>query len=148
VVISRTKAGQERRIRLALVGVDVIKGQIFSRLEHGHSVRFSTSLEPAYYEQLTSERRVITMVHGQPKARFERKTRHVRTETLDCLCYAFAARGLLHISMEQLEQALRNSARPAPAPVADEQPDDALATLREQVRDWWRPREQREDWFR
>jgi phage terminase large subunit GpA-like protein len=148
VVISRTKAGQERRIRLALVGVDVVKGQIFSRLEHGRSIRFSKTLEASYYEQLTSERRVVSMVHGQPKARFERKTRHVRAETLDCLCYAFASRGLLRISMEQLEQALRNPERPAPAPAADEQPDDAVATLREQVRDWWRPREPREDWFR
>jgi hypothetical protein len=50
--------------------------------------------------------------------------------------------------MEQLEQALRNPVRLAPAPAVDEQPDDAVATLREQVRDWWRPREPREDWFR
>ena len=147
VVISRTKAGQERRIRLALVGVDVIKGQIFSRLEHGRSIRFSKTLEASYFEQLTSERRVITMVHGQPKARFERKTRHARAETLDCLCYAFAARGLLHISMEQLEQALRHPERPTPAPAADEQPEDSSATLREKVHAWWRPREPREDWF-
>jgi phage terminase large subunit GpA-like protein len=148
VVISRTKAGQERRVRLALVGVDVIKGQIFSRLEHGRSIRFSKTLEPTYYEQLASERRTITMVHGQPRVRFERKTRHARAETLDCLCYVFASRALIHTSMEQIEQMLRNPARPAPAPAADEQLDNPVAALREQVRDWWRPREPREDWFR
>jgi phage terminase large subunit GpA-like protein len=110
VVISKTLAG-DRKVRLALVGVDVIKQQIFSRLERGRSIRFSKDLELSFYEQLTNERRIVTMVRGQPKARFEKKNRHARSEALDCLVYAFAARGLVRFSPEQIERALHDPPR-------------------------------------
>jgi phage terminase large subunit GpA-like protein len=110
VVISKSLAG-DRKVRLALVGVDVIKQQVFSRLERGRSIRFDNDLEPSYFEQLTSERRVVTMVRGQPKARFEKKNRHARSEALDCLVYAFAARALVRFSPEQIEKALREPPR-------------------------------------
>jgi phage terminase large subunit GpA-like protein len=145
VVISKTRAGNERRIRLALVGVDVVKGQVFSRLEPGRSVRFSNTLTADYFEQLSSERRVVTMVRGQPKACFEKKSRHARAETLDCLVYAFAARGLLRVSMEQVEGALRNPASDRPARAAEQLPvDDSAAALRERTRNWWGPRRETE----
>jgi phage terminase large subunit GpA-like protein len=110
VVISKTLAGA-RRVRLALVGVDVVKQQIFSRLERGNSIRFSNTLSSDYYEMLTNERRIVTMVRGQPQARFEKKSRLARSESLDCLCYAFAARELVRFSPEQIERALHDPPR-------------------------------------
>ena len=77
--------------RLALVGVDTVKGALFDKLSRGRGVRFSKSLEPSYYEQLASERRVVRYVRGMPARRFERIGR-ARAEALDCLVYATAAR--------------------------------------------------------
>jgi phage terminase large subunit GpA-like protein len=78
--------------RLFLVGVDTVKSTVFSRLQHGRSIRFSNSLEPVYYEQLSSERRVVRYRRGRPVRRFERKHSRARAEALDCLVYNFAAR--------------------------------------------------------
>jgi phage terminase large subunit GpA-like protein len=77
--------------KLALIGVDGLKNQIFDRLQRARGIRFSGSLEPVYYEQLASERRVVRYQRGQPIRRFER-TGRTRNEALDCLVYAFAAR--------------------------------------------------------
>ena len=35
--------------RLWIVGVDGVKTQIFSRLQRGQGIKFSSSLEPVYY---------------------------------------------------------------------------------------------------
>src|SRR5262249_39625237 len=72
--VAKVKAKSQHGGRLFLVGVDGIKATIFSRLEHGRSIRFSNTLEPSYFEQLTSERRVVRYVRGRPVRRFERKT--------------------------------------------------------------------------
>ena len=53
---SKTKKG-----RLFIIGVDGIKTQIISRLARGQTVRFSHTLEPTYYEQLASEKRIVRM---------------------------------------------------------------------------------------
>jgi phage terminase large subunit GpA-like protein len=136
----------ERKIRLALIGVDACKEQIFQRLEHGRSIRFSDTLTPDFYEELGAERRVVRFTRGQLVRRFEKKTRQLRAEALDCLCYNFAGRAALRgVSLEQLEAALRNPTRPV-TPPPDEPVDDAVAAMREKTRDWWRPRE-RGDWF-
>jgi phage terminase large subunit GpA-like protein len=98
--------------KLALVGVDTIKTIIFDRLQRAQGVRFSNSLEPIYFEQLASERRVLRYSRGQPIRRFER-TGKVRNEALDCLTYAFAARqAVKNISLERREAELRG--RPLP----------------------------------
>ena len=88
------------RNKLFLIGVDGLKAQILARLDKGRSIRFSHSLEPAYYEQLTSERRVVRYVRGQPVRRFERKP-GMRAEALDCLVYAMAARNLVNPNLER-----------------------------------------------
>ena len=41
-----------------------VKGALFDKLSRGRGVRFSKSLEPSYYEQLASERRVVAMCEG------------------------------------------------------------------------------------
>jgi phage terminase large subunit GpA-like protein len=99
--------------RLFLVGVDTLKQTIFQRLQHGRSIRFSKALEPVYYEQLASERRVIRYVKGRPVRRFERKSERARAEALDCLCYAFAARSGITIPFEQRVESLRSTTKAA-----------------------------------
>jgi phage terminase large subunit GpA-like protein len=76
--------------RLFLVGVDTVKASLINRLARGRSVRFSDTLEPSFYEQLASERRVTRYTRGQPVRRFERKA-GARAEALDAVVYAFAA---------------------------------------------------------
>jgi phage terminase large subunit GpA-like protein len=97
--------------KLALVGVDTIKNVIFDRLQHGRGIRFSHSLEPVYYEQLASERRVIRYSRGQPVRRFER-TGRTRAEALDCLTYAHAARQAVNIPYDRREAELHGTASP------------------------------------
>jgi phage terminase large subunit GpA-like protein len=113
--MAKIKTKSQHGGRLFLVGVDGIKATIFSRLEHGRSIRFSNTLEPAYYEQLTSERRVVRYVRGRPVRRFERRTLHARAEALDALVYNFAARNGLTIPLDQRELTLRNPEPKAPA---------------------------------
>ena len=98
--------------KFALVGVDTIKTLIFDRLQRSQGIRFSNSLEPVYFEQLASERRVLRYSRGQPIRRFER-TGKTRNEALDCLVYSFAARqSIKNLSLERREAELRG--RPLP----------------------------------
>lgn len=101
---SKVKGGH-----LFLVGVDGVKTLIMSRLARGRSIRFSESLEPVWFEQLTSERKVLRYSRGQPVRRFERKV-GARAEALDCVVYAFAARQGLAINFDAREDELRGHA--------------------------------------
>jgi phage terminase large subunit GpA-like protein len=71
--------------RFAIVGVDNLKNVIFDRLTRGRGIRFSNSLEPIYYEQLASERRVVRYRQGRPFRRFEPISARVRNESLDAI---------------------------------------------------------------
>jgi phage terminase large subunit GpA-like protein len=85
---------------LFLIGVDAIKSQLFTRLNRGSGIRFSTDLEPVFFEQLASERRVVRYVKGAPVRRFERIPGK-RAETLDATVYALAARNLIGLDIER-----------------------------------------------
>jgi phage terminase large subunit GpA-like protein len=98
--------------KLALIGVDTIKSIIFERLQRGRGIRFSRSLEPVYYEQLASERRVVRYSRGQPTRRFERVSGRARAEALDCLVYAHAARQAVSVPFDRREAELRNAEQP------------------------------------
>lgn len=103
--------------RLFLVGVDGIKTTIFDRLKRGVQIRLSAELEPDYFAQLASERRVVRYVRGQPIRRFERIA-GARAEALDCLVYAFAARRGVTIVFDTREDELRGMpSAPRPARV-------------------------------
>ena len=101
--------------KFAIVGVDGLKNVIFDRLQRAQGIRFSKSLEPVYYEQLASERRVVRYVRGQPTRRFERVGK-ARNETLDCLVYSFAARAPVKVGFDYREADLRGKA-PPPVPL-------------------------------
>lgn len=107
--------GKVKGGRLWLVGVDHLKATIISRLARGQTIRFSHTLEPSYYEQLASERRVVRYSRGQPVRQFVRKA-HARAEALDALVYCFAARQAVSITFDAREQELRSPTPPAPKP--------------------------------
>jgi phage terminase large subunit GpA-like protein len=107
--------------RLWIVGVDVVKASIFTRLQRGSMIRFSDSLEPVYYEQLASERRVVRYSGGQPIRRFERVSGRARAEALDCLVYATAARHALPLNVLHREQALRGELQGPPINISPEE---------------------------
>jgi phage terminase large subunit GpA-like protein len=87
---------------LFLIGVDSIKAQLFNRLARGDTFRFSADLSPVFFEQLTSERRVVRYLRGAPVRRFERIPGK-RAETLDATVYALAARQLVSLDMGRRE---------------------------------------------
>jgi phage terminase large subunit GpA-like protein len=101
--------------RLWLIGVDGIKQSLFTRLAKGSTIRFSHSLEADYYEQVTSERRVVKMSRGKPVARFERITGR-RAEALDALVMASAAKAVLSINPEARQAELAEAAPGMPRP--------------------------------
>ena len=100
-----------KSLPLFLVGVDAIKAQIYNRLSRGSGFRFSSDLEPVFFEQLTSERRVLKYYKGQPVQRFERITGK-RAETLDCVVYGIAARMLVGADLERREAELSEVTAP------------------------------------
>ncbi len=104
--IARSSA---RSTILFLIGVDGLKGQILTRLARGRTIRFSQSLEPVYFEQVASERRVVRYVRGQPHRRFERIPGK-RAEALDCLVYGLAARQLVAVNLDRREAELASVA--------------------------------------
>jgi phage terminase large subunit GpA-like protein len=108
------QASKAKNGRLFIIGVDVIKTTVMNRLALKRSIRFSNSLQPVYFEQLASERKVLRYVRGQPVKRFERKP-GARAETLDCLVYATAARQAVNVNLDHREGELRCTMLP-PAP--------------------------------
>jgi phage terminase large subunit GpA-like protein len=97
--------------RLWIVGTDGLKGNIFTRLARGTTIRFSDSLEPAWFDQLCSERRVVRYSRGRPVRRFERLPGK-RAEALDCLVYATAARSAAPVQLDQRADDLRHPEAP------------------------------------
>ncbi len=108
LVATKTK----RNLRLFIVGVDSLKGQLFDRIARGRSVRFSDALEPVFFEQLGSERRLVRYQKGQPVRQWVRKS-GMDAEALDATVYAMAARAGLLISWESRELDLKQKSAPA-----------------------------------
>lgn len=108
------KSGAKGQL-LWLAGVDAIKSQLFNRLSRGQGFRFSESLSPVFFEQLTSERRIVRYSHGRPQARFER-IKGKRAEALDATGYAWAARSLIGQKVESRQAELASKAAPRKAP--------------------------------
>jgi phage terminase large subunit GpA-like protein len=101
---------------LFLIGVDAVKSQLYNRLSRGSGFRFSADLSPDFFEQLTSERRVVRYFKGQPVRRFERIPGR-RAECLDSTVYGLAARALVGVAMDRREAELESVTGP-PKPAA------------------------------
>jgi phage terminase large subunit GpA-like protein len=104
------KSGTKGQL-LWLVGSDAVKSQLFARLARGMGVRFGEALEPIYFEQLTSERKVVRYARGVPQARFER-IKGKRAETLDATVYAWAARQLIGVNIDRRAAEVSTQAAP------------------------------------
>lgn len=98
---------------LWLVGVDAVKSQLFARVARNSGIHFSVALEPVFFEQFASERRVVKYTRGTPQARFERIPGR-RAETLDCVVYAWAARSLIGMNLDRRAEELTSAAAPPP----------------------------------
>lgn len=107
-IAERSKA---KGIALILVGVDAVKAQLLNRLARGRTIRFSADLDARFFEELTSERRVVRYVRGSPVRRFERIPGR-RAEALDCVVYGLAARQLISGSVERRAEELQSPAAP------------------------------------
>jgi len=85
-----------------IVGADAIKAQLFNRLARGSGFRFSADLSATFFEQPTSERRVVRYYKVQPIRRFERIPSK-RAEALHSVVYASAARQLVGADLDRRE---------------------------------------------
>lgn len=110
-IAKTTSAGKH----LWLVGVDAVKTQLFNRLHDMRGIHFGESLAPVYFEQLTSEKRVMRYTRGKPEARFERIPGK-RAETLDATGYAWAVRNLIGQKLEARQAEVASAAAPKRAP--------------------------------
>jgi phage terminase large subunit GpA-like protein len=99
--------------RLFIVGVDPLKVRILGKLAKGRAIRFSHSLEPVFYEQVASERRVARMVRGHPVPRLELIPGR-QNHCLDSLTYATAARAALRLDLDIREADLASPIPPTP----------------------------------
>jgi phage terminase large subunit GpA-like protein len=97
-----------------------LRQTIFNKLSSGRGIRFSNTLPPTFFEQLTSEKRVVRYRFGRPVIRFERKAGAL-AEGLDALVLCHAARAAVRVNVETREQVLTARAR-APAQFRDQVP--------------------------
>lgn len=105
------RSGGKGQAALWLVGSDAVKSQIFVRLARGSGFRFADTLEAVFFEQLSSERKVVRYTRGVPQARFDR-IKGKRAETLDACVYAWAARSLIGMNLDRREEELATAAAP------------------------------------
>jgi len=91
-VITATKSKDIRG--LFIVGVDVVKTTLMNRVIRNVMLRFSKSLEPVWYEQFLSERKVVRYIGRRPVAKWERLPGRA-AEGLDAAVYAYAARKII-----------------------------------------------------
>jgi phage terminase large subunit GpA-like protein len=97
-----------------IVGVDGIKSSILAKLAKPRAIRFSDTLEPIYFEQLVSEKRVTRMSRGRVVVRLETIPGR-ENHSLDALTYATAAKAALHcLDLDQREAEVASVVPPAP----------------------------------
>lgn len=109
------KASDTKGAKLFIVGVDGLKGQLASRLTRGRTVRFSNTLEARFYEELASERLIMRYVRGAPVRLWERIPGR-RAESLDCVVYGMAVRGLVTANLDRREEEVASATMPKKAP--------------------------------
>lgn len=100
---------------LFIVGVDVVKTTLMNRVSRNTMLRFSTSLEPVWFEQFLSERKVIRYVGQRPLAKWERLPGRA-AEALDATVYAYAARQVIPSNFDARAAELRQEPQIAAKP--------------------------------
>lgn len=93
------------KIRLARVGTDTAKENIFAKLARDHDelggVHFSDTLPMTYFTGLISEEREVKLVAGNFVVRYTKKNAKVRNEPLDCFVYAYSALRSLKLNLDR-----------------------------------------------
>jgi phage terminase large subunit GpA-like protein len=103
------KYDKKYHARFATIAVDAIKTRVYDRLnpdtKPGYgSMHFPMRCNEEFFNQLTSEKRVIKkMATGHPKLVWELKE-GLRNEVLDCTAYNFAALALLNPDFEKIKK--------------------------------------------
>jgi phage terminase large subunit GpA-like protein len=102
---------KEHRTRLAIVGIDQIKTDLFQRLSlpafneqrqrTPGAVRFSHELGEEFFDQLVGERRVVRYVRNRAVMEFRPRKAGQRVEVLDATVYAWAVRHTLRINFKE-----------------------------------------------
>jgi phage terminase large subunit GpA-like protein len=102
---------KEHRTRLAVVGIDQIKTDLFQRLPlpafndqkqpTPGAVRFSRDLSEEFFDQLVGERRVVRYVRNRAVVEFRPRKAGQRVEVLDSTVYAWAVRHTLRVNFEE-----------------------------------------------
>ena len=93
------------KIRLARVGTDTAKEQIFAKLakdidEKGR-VHFADTLAMPFFTGLVSEERQVKLINGQFVVKYIKKNAAVRNEPLDCFVYAYSALRALKLNLDR-----------------------------------------------
>jgi phage terminase large subunit GpA-like protein len=109
---------KEHRTRLAIVGIDQIKTDLFQRLPlpafneqrqpTPGAVRFSHDLSEEFFDQLVGERRVVRYIRNRAVVEFRPRKAGQRVEVLDASVYCWAVRHTLKINFK--ERAARTGA--------------------------------------
>jgi phage terminase large subunit GpA-like protein len=102
---------KEHRTRLAIVGIDQIKTDLFQRLPlpafneqkqpAPGAVRFSHDLGDEFFDQLVGERRVVRYVRNRSVVEFRPRKAGQRVEVLDATVYAWAVRSTLRVNFKE-----------------------------------------------
>ncbi|MBR0151702.1 MAG: phage terminase large subunit family protein [Synergistaceae bacterium] len=111
------------RLRLFILGVSTLKGELFSRLQAERGAggychfpddpeNYYRGYDRKYFAGLLSERMVIKRVHGNDRIEWEQRRKDVRNEPLDCRVYAMGAFAILNPDMKR-RQAEKSGEKPA-----------------------------------
>jgi phage terminase large subunit GpA-like protein len=102
---------KEHRTRLAIIGIDQIKTDLFQRLPlpafneqqkpTPGAVRFSHDLGEEFFDQLVGERRVVRYVRNRAVVEFRPRKAGQRVEVLDASVYCWAVRSTLRINFAE-----------------------------------------------
>ena len=110
-----TRRRRNRTAPLYIVGSDTGKTMIFVNLkrepQEENSFRFSNTLDPEWFDQLLSERRVYKWIKGRLVPSFEPvgRTPH---EALDCTVYGIAVRRSFTLKWGERYEALKSGKKP------------------------------------
>ncbi len=102
-IITSARPSKRAGTHLVIVGTDQAKDHIYENLKlkdpgPGY-IHFSDEIKDQYFEQLTSERKVLRHAAGKPKPVYE-LPEGKRNEALDCFVYGLAALKLLNPNLE------------------------------------------------
>jgi phage terminase large subunit GpA-like protein len=102
---------KEHRTRLAVVGIDQVKTDLFQRLPlpafneqkqpTPGAVRFSHDLGEEFFDQIVGERRVVKYVRNRAVVEFRGRKAGQRVEVLDATVYCWAVRSTLRINFKE-----------------------------------------------